>query len=90
MIAITSDLANKGQLVKWCFIVLIQLLVRLIHWIERQKKTTTNPISNKTKANNCYSRPILNILFRKWFPLSEVLSPITTTLEELLSPASQE
>jgi hypothetical protein len=49
-----------------------------------------NPISSKTKANNCYLRSILDILFRKWFPLSEVPSPKTKTLEEPMSPTSQE
>jgi hypothetical protein len=31
-IAITFDLANKEQFVNWCFIVLTQLLVQLMHW----------------------------------------------------------
>jgi len=52
------------------------------------KKATTNPISSKTKANNCYSRPILYIL--KWFSLSEVPSLSIATLEEPMSLASQE
>jgi hypothetical protein len=44
---------------------------------------------SKTKTNNRYSRPILDILFRKWFPLSEVFSPIIETLEEHVSPTNQ-
>jgi hypothetical protein len=89
-IAITFDLANKGKLVNWCSIVLTQFLVELTHWIESQKKTTANLISSKTKKNNYYSRAILNILYRKWFPLSKVHSPIIPTPKELVSPTSQE
>jgi hypothetical protein len=69
--------------------VLTQLLVDLTPWTKHQKKTIVNPISSKTKVDNCYSRLILDILFRKGFPLSEVLSPRTTTLKELVSPTNQ-
>jgi hypothetical protein len=31
MIAITFDLTKKGQPIKWCFIMLTQLLVKLTH-----------------------------------------------------------
>jgi hypothetical protein len=61
-IAITSDLANRWQHVNWCYIVLTQLLVDLIHWTKRQKKTITNLISSKTKADNCHSKPTLYIM----------------------------
>jgi hypothetical protein len=44
------------------------------------EKRTVNPVYNKAKANNCYSRPILDILFKKRFPLFQVPSPKTTTL----------
>jgi hypothetical protein len=50
-ITIIFELANRGKLVNWCSIMLTQLLVELIRWIERKKKITTNPISSKTKAN---------------------------------------
>jgi hypothetical protein len=76
--------------VNWSFIVLTQLLVKLTHYIECRKKATAKLFSSKTKANNCYSKPILDILFRKRFPLFHMLSPRTTTLEELASLASQE
>jgi hypothetical protein len=33
-IVITFDLINRGQLVKWSSIMLTQLLVELIRWIE--------------------------------------------------------
>ncbi len=33
-IVITFDLINRGQLVNWCSIMLTQLLVELIRWIE--------------------------------------------------------
>jgi hypothetical protein len=64
-------------------------LVGLTHWIKRQKKATTNPIFNKTKENNWYSRLILNILFKKWFLLFEVPSLRTKTLEKPLSLINQ-
>jgi hypothetical protein len=70
--------------------VVTQLLVGLTCWIKRKKKIAINLVSSKTKANNCYSRPILDILFRKWFPLSKVPSPRTITHEELISLANQE
>ncbi len=53
------------------------------------KKVVVNPISSKTKVENYYSWPILNIVFRKWFPLFEVPSP-KITLEELVSLTNQE
>jgi hypothetical protein len=87
MIAIIFELANRGQLGNWCFIVLTQLLVELTHWIECHTKAT---ISSKPKVDHCYIGPILDILFRKWFPLFEVPSLGITTLEETMSPASQE
>jgi hypothetical protein len=49
-----------------------------------------NPVSNKTKVDIYYLGHILDILFRKWFPLSKVLSPNTATPKELVSLASQE
>jgi hypothetical protein len=69
--------------------VLTQLLVELTHWTKCQKKVVANLISSKTKANNCYLGPILDILFRNWFPLSKVPSPKIATLKELISPAIQ-
>jgi len=89
-ITITFDLTNKGQHVNWCFIVLTQLLLELTRWTKCQKKATINLVSSKTKIDNCYSRPILNILFRKWFPLSNMPSPRTITLEKIVPPTSQE
>jgi hypothetical protein len=68
--------------------MLTQLLVKLICWTKGQKKATINSIFSKTKAYNYYSGPILDIMFIKWFPLSEVPSPITT-LEALMSPTNQ-
>jgi hypothetical protein len=56
--------------------MLTQLLIELTCWTKHQKKATINLVSNKTKAVNCYLQPILDILFGKWFPLSEVPSPI--------------
>ncbi len=47
-------------------------------------------VTNKIKANNCYLGPISDILFRKWFLLSKVPSPRTTTPKELVSPTNQE
>jgi hypothetical protein len=87
-ITITFDLTNRGQPINWCSIVLTQLLVELTCWTKHYKKATMNPIFNKTKADNFYSRPILDILFRKWFPLFKVPSPKTTTLEKPMSQAS--
>jgi hypothetical protein len=49
-----------------------------------------NMVTNKIKANNCYLGPISDILFRKWFLLSKVPSPRTTTPKELVSPTNQE
>jgi hypothetical protein len=43
-----------------------------------------------TKIDNYSLGSILDILFRKWFPLSEVPSPRITTLEKPMSLASQE
>jgi hypothetical protein len=57
-------------------------LVEWTHWNECQKNTTINPIFSKTKVDNCWSRHILDILFKKWFLLSKVLSLRTITLEE--------
>jgi hypothetical protein len=69
--------------------VLTKLLVELIHWIECKKKTIINSVSSKTRANNCYSEPALDIMFKKWFPLFEV--PLSrTTLKIPISPTSQE
>jgi hypothetical protein len=68
--------------------VLTQLLVELTRWIECQKKAVTNLVSSKTKVDNCYLRSILDILFRKWFPLFEVPSLRITTLEEPMSPTN--
>ncbi len=83
MIVITFNLANMGRHVNQCSIVLNQLLVELICQIKHQKKATTNPISSKTKANNYYSKHIQDIMFRKWFPLSEVPSPRIVTHKNL-------
>jgi hypothetical protein len=58
---------------KWCSIV------ELTHWIEHQKKTIFNLMPSKTKINNYYLGPILDVVFKKWFPLFKVLSPRTTT-----------
>jgi hypothetical protein len=44
---------------------------------------------SKTKENNCYLWLILYILFRKWFPLSKLISPKTTTPKKLVSLANQ-
>jgi hypothetical protein len=88
-ITITFDLTNMGRPANWCSIVLTQLLVKLTRWTECQKKVTANPISSKIKANNCYSKPILDILFKKWFPLFAMPSPRIETLKELVSPTSQ-
>jgi hypothetical protein len=65
-------------------------LLKLNRWIEHKKKIVANLGSNKTKADNCYLGPILNTLFRKWFPLFEV--PLLRTLipKKLVSPTSQE
>jgi hypothetical protein len=49
----------------------------------------TNSISSKTKANYYYSKLILDILFMKWFPLSNVFSPRITTPEEHVSSTNQ-
>jgi len=70
--------------------VLTQLLVELTRWMERQKRATTNLIFNETKAYNCYLGLIIDILFRKWFPLSKVPSLKTITPKEPMSPANQE
>ncbi len=43
----------------------------------------SNLMPSKTKVDNCYSKPILNVLSRKWFPLSEVPSLKTTTPKNL-------
>jgi len=69
--------------------MLTQLLVELTCWGKRKKKVTINLVSSKFKVNNYYSRPILDVLFRMWFPLFEVPSLRTITLEELVSLASQ-
>ncbi len=53
------------------------------------EKVAVTPISIKTKADNCYSRPILDIIFRKWFLLSEMPSPRTTP-KKPISPTNQE
>jgi hypothetical protein len=70
--------------------MLTQFMVELIRWIECQKKAATNVVFSKTKAYNCYLGPILDMMFTMWFHLYEVPSPRTTTLEELVSLASQE
>jgi len=57
---------------------------------KKKKKTTINPIFNMTKIDNYSLGSILDILFRKWFPLFEVPSPRITTLEKPMSLASQE
>jgi hypothetical protein len=49
-----------------------------------KKKTLANPVLSKTKADIYYSKPILDIMFRKWFPLSEMPSLIVTTPEKLV------
>jgi hypothetical protein len=57
---------------------------------KKKKKRTINPIFNMTKIDNYSLGSILDILFRKWFPLFEVPSPRITTLEKPMSLASQE
>ncbi len=57
--------------------------------VKNKIMSKAHPVSSKTKANNCYLRPILDILFKKWFPLFEMPSPKTKTLEEPISPTSQ-
>ncbi len=89
-IVITFDLANKGQPINWCSILLILLLVESTRWTECQKRATTNPISSKTKADSCYLRLIIDILFRKWFLLSKVPSVKIITPKEPMSPTNQE
>jgi hypothetical protein len=49
----------------------------------------TNLVSSKTMADNYYSRPNLDVTFRKWFPFSKVPSPQTKTLEEVASLVNQ-
>jgi hypothetical protein len=71
-IAITFDLANRGQPINWCSIVLTHLLVKPTCWIEHHKKVAVKLDYSKTKIDNYYSGPILDILFRKRFPISDV------------------
>ncbi len=67
------------------------LIVGWVYPLDRTlEKTTINQIFNKSKIDSCYSRLILNILFKEWFPLYEVFSPKTATPKELVSPTSQE
>jgi len=65
------------------------LLVEFTRWIKCQKKVATILVPNKTKANNNYLVPNLDVLFRKWFPLFEMPSLKTTSLEEPMSPTNQ-
>jgi hypothetical protein len=69
--------------------VLTQLLVELIRCTKHQKKIVLNLISSKTKTNNYYLGPILNIMFRKWFPINDVHSPRIAIPEEPMSPTNQ-
>ncbi len=70
--------------------MLTQLLAKQTHWTKHQKKAIVNLVSSKTKVDNCYSGHILNILFRKWFPLFKMPSLRTITLEEPISPNSHD
>jgi hypothetical protein len=74
----------------WCLIIFTQLLVKLTLWTKCQKKATTNLVPNRTKVDNCYSGPILDVLFKKWFPLSKVPSPRIITPKEHASPIREE
>jgi hypothetical protein len=70
--------------------MLTQLLVESTYWTIRQKKTTASLVSSKIKIDNCYLGPILDIMFRKWFPLSKVPSPRTITPKQPTSLTNQE
>jgi hypothetical protein len=50
------------------------------------KKIAASLTFDKTKVDVCYSGPTLNILLKRWFPLFEVSSPTTITLEEPILP----
>jgi hypothetical protein len=44
----------------------------------------------RTNVDICYLGPILNVLFRKWFPLSEGFLPKVATLEKHVSLMNHE
>ncbi len=64
--------------------------MELTHWIECQKKAITNLMPGRTNVDICYLGPILNVLFRKWFPLSEGFLPKVATLDKHVSLMNHE
>ncbi len=58
------------------------MLVELIQWTNYQKKITTNLEPNNNKATTCYLGPVIDVMKRKWFPLSITTSPSITTQDE--------
>jgi hypothetical protein len=57
--------------------------------IDHHKKVTIGFTPGNIKINIYYSGPILDVIFKKWFPLSEVFLPRTTTLKEPMSSTCQ-
>jgi hypothetical protein len=75
-IAITLNLTNKGKKVNWCSIMLTQMSIELIWWIEHQKLVTIGLITPDRKAATCNSRLVIKVRLRYWFPLLEEDKPI--------------
>ncbi len=83
-ITITFDLANRVQP-----IVFIHMLIELSQWTQCQKKIVPSLALGNNKVATCYSRPILDVLFWKWFPFFRAPSPNTTTHDEHVRPTCQ-
>jgi hypothetical protein len=46
------------------------LIDQLTQWIDHPKKVATSLALGNSKSMTCYLGPILDVLLRKWFPLS--------------------
>jgi hypothetical protein len=50
------------------------MLVELTQWIDHQKKIAKSLTLGNNKVATCNSRPIVDVLLRKWFPFSKITS----------------
>jgi hypothetical protein len=55
------------------------LIDQLTQWIDHPKKVAASLALGNSKSMTYYLRPILDVLLKKWFPLSTTPSSSITT-----------